>query len=210
MHGINGIVESLIDGIAGTLPETALKNLRMILSSGRRLNMLVDDILDFSKLKTKDLSLNRQPTDIFSTTDVVVALSSILVGKKRIELINDVPSDLPLVSADESRLQQILHNLISNAIKFTESGSVRVHARQREGLVEVSVSDTGLGIPEEKLDLIFESFEQGDDSLTRAYGGTGLGLAHIEKAHRAPWRKTRGPFKSRRGLDVLLHPPRCG
>ncbi len=181
LHGINGIVESLIDGIAGTLPETALKNLRMILSSGRRLNMLVDDILDFSKLKTKDLNLHHQPTDIFSTTNVVVALSSVLVGAKRIKLINDVPRDLPLVSADEGRLQQILHNLISNAIKFTEAGSVSIHASHQEAQVEVSVSDTGCGIPEEKLDLIFESFEQGDDTLTRSYGGTGLGLAISRK-----------------------------
>ncbi|NQZ10892.1 MAG: response regulator, partial [Algicola sp.] len=177
LNGIIGLAESLIDGTRGELPADANKDLVMVVSSGRRLANLVNDILDFSKLKSHDLVLYTKPLDLHAMVDVVVTLSMPLVADKPLHLVNDVPKDLPAVLADEDRIQQILHNLIGNGIKFTEQGSVTVTAALRDDWIEISVIDTGIGIAKDKFDIIFESFEQVQGSAERAYGGTGLGLA---------------------------------
>ena len=177
LNGIIGLTESLMDGVAGELPMTAKHNLAMVAASGRRLSNLVNDILDFSKLKNHSLSLNTKPVDLHSMTNVILTLSRPLVGSKNIDLINDVDAIFPNVNADEDRLQQILHNLVGNGIKFTENGYVRVSAVMHQGIVKVSVSDSGIGIAKDKVQLIFSSFEQIEGGVAREYGGTGLGLA---------------------------------
>ena len=177
LNGIIGIAETLLDGATGALPEETNSNLSMIVASGRRLTNLVNDILDFAKLQHYDLQLQLKAVDIHSITEVVLMLSQPLVQEKPVELLNHIASDLPAVAADENRLQQILHNLVGNAIKFTESGSVSVSAEVLNGMAAISVTDTGIGIPEDKFDRIFVSFEQADGSTARQYGGTGLGLA---------------------------------
>jgi len=178
LNGIIGIADSLLDGVAGDLSEETNANLRMIVSSGRRLYHLVNDILDFSKLRNRDLALQLGPVDMHTVTDVVLALSRPLLGEKPVELVNEISRDTPAVTADENRMQQILHNLVGNAVKFTESGKVAVSARVEAGReLVVCVSDTGIGIAEDARARIFRSFEQADGSTARAYGGTGLGLA---------------------------------
>ncbi|MCK5877740.1 MAG: response regulator, partial [Candidatus Marithrix sp.] len=177
LNGIIGIAESLIDGATGKLTDKTNANLSMIVSSGRRLTNLVNDILDFSKLKHKNLDLQLKSIGVREIVDIVLTLSYPLIQGKLIQLINDVSSDLPPVQADENRLQQILHNLIGNSIKFTEHGKIRISANVVDSNVEIVVSDTGIGIPEEKLKSIFKSFEQAEGSTAREYGGTGLGLA---------------------------------
>lgn len=177
LNGIIGIAESLIDGATGKLPENTHYNLGLIASSGRRLSNLVNDILDFSKLRHKNIELQIKPVGMREITDVVFALSQPLIGKKRLKLINEISFNVPLVDADENRVQQILHNLIGNAIKFTEEGKVVVLATVVEEQLEITVADTGIGIAVEQHDRIFESFEQADSSTARAYNGTGLGLA---------------------------------
>jgi signal transduction histidine kinase/ligand-binding sensor domain-containing protein/serine phosphatase RsbU (regulator of sigma subunit) len=176
LNGIIGIAESLRDGATGPLPESTDSNLFMIASSGRRLSRLVDDILDFSKLKSHELELRRGAVGMREIVEIVFTLSRPLVAERDLRLINDVPPDLPLADGDENRLQQVMHNLVGNAIKFTAAGSVRVSGRQVGEQVEISVTDTGVGIPEGKRARIFESFEQADASTAREYGGTGLGL----------------------------------
>lgn len=176
LNGIIGLAESLVDGAAGSLSPDAIGNLSMIATSGRRLNNLVNDILDFSKLKNNELILQRRSVDLRALTDVVLALSQPLLRDKDIALKNEIPADLPLADADENRVQQILHNLVGNALKFTETGSIRVWAEQEEDWLSVTVSDTGIGIPADKQDVIFQSFEQADGSVAREYGGTGIGL----------------------------------
>lgn len=175
--GIIGLTESLRDGIAGKLPKTALENLDMIANSGKRLSHLVNDILDFSKLKNKDLVLSLRPVDIHALSNIVVQLSTPLIQDKKLKLINSIPKDVPLVNADENRLQQILHNLIGNAIKFTRKGYITLLSEIEGDMLSVSVSDTGIGVPEDKLATIFNSFEQADGSTQREFGGTGLGLS---------------------------------
>ncbi|MDF0552811.1 response regulator [Kamptonema sp. UHCC 0994] len=200
LNGIIGIAESLVDGATGALPEKTVSNLALIVSSGRRLSNLVNDILDFSKLSHNNMELEIKPIGMREITEVVLTLSQPLVGKKTLELINAISPEVPLVDADENRMQQILHNIIGNAIKFTEKGTVKVSAEVvnsssellQEGYTKIvqsnelstqnqqlaiTVADTGIGIPADKLERIFGAFEQGDGSTAREYGGTGLGLA---------------------------------
>ncbi|MEO0901732.1 MAG: response regulator, partial [Bacteroidota bacterium] len=155
----------------------ALDNLNMIANSGKRLSHLVNDILDFSKLKNKDLVLSVRPVDLHALTTIVLRLSNPLVQHKKLKLINSIPKEVPLVDADENRLQQIMHNLVGNAIKFTQKGYVTALSEVKEEMLYVSITDTGIGIPEDKMDLIFNSFEQVDGSTQREFGGTGLGLS---------------------------------
>jgi signal transduction histidine kinase/serine phosphatase RsbU (regulator of sigma subunit)/ligand-binding sensor domain-containing protein len=176
LNGIIGITESVLDGATGEVSETMRDNLAMVSSSGRRLAHLVDDILDFSKLRNHEIVLRERPVALRELVEVTVTLSRGLIGSRRLELHNDVAADLPHASADEDRLQQILHNLIGNAIKFTHEGEVHVSARTEGDRILVAVSDSGVGIPADKLEKIFESFEQADASSAREFGGTGLGL----------------------------------
>ncbi len=177
LNGILGVTESLIDSFEDDPPVKTRSNLRMVASSGRRLTALVNDILDFSKLKSHDLQIDKRPVDIRVLTDVVMKLSEPLTKGKSVALKNEIPADIPAADGDENRLQQILHNLVGNAIKFTHEGSVVVSAIQKNGRVEVAVKDTGIGVPEDKFETIFKFFEQADASTARAFGGTGLGLA---------------------------------
>jgi len=177
LNGIIGIAESMIDGAVGQLTEEQQYNISLVASSGRRLTNLVNDILDFSRLRHKDLQLQLKPLDMRSVTEVVLILSQPLVAHKNVELVNSIEPDLSGAEADENRVQQILYNLVGNAIKFTEAGTITVSAHVQNGYIAITVSDTGIGIPKEKLGSIFESFEQADGSTAREYGGTGLGLA---------------------------------
>ncbi|GLU44308.1 tetratricopeptide repeat protein [Allomuricauda sp. NBRC 101325] len=179
--GIIGLSEGLKDGVAGKMSKTALQNLEMIINSGKRLSHLVNDILDFSKLKNKDLNLSLKPVDIYAVSNIVLRLSRPLLQDKKLKLINAIPKDIPLINADENRLQQIMHNLIGNAIKFTEKGVISLHAAVKKDKLTISISDTGIGIPKDKMDSIFDSFEQVDGSTEREYGGTGLGLSVTKK-----------------------------
>jgi signal transduction histidine kinase/class 3 adenylate cyclase len=181
LNGIIGLAETLHEGVAGPPTPEMKSNLSMIVSSGRRLAALVDDLLDFSKLKNQSLNLRSAPVDLHSLTDMVIQISRHQVGFKPLVLHNEIGPDLPLVLGDENRIQQILYNLLGNAIKFTPSGTVSVFAKTSDGYVEVEVRDTGIGISEERQQVIFRDFEQGDGSTAREYGGTGLGLSISQK-----------------------------
>ncbi len=178
LNGIIGIAESLIDGVGGKLNEVVNKNLRIIIASGLRLNTLVNDILDFNKMKNKKLELRIRPVDVSTVAEMTVALLKSLIGKKPVEIINHISkSNPPAVLADENRLQQILHNILSNSIKFTDAGMIEMFSAIQGNHLSISIKDTGIGIPSDRLDDIFKSFEQIEGSLERSYGGTGLGLA---------------------------------
>jgi two-component system, sensor histidine kinase ChiS len=176
VHGIIGIADSMIEGACGPLSKKAHSNLSMIVLSGRRLSNLVNDILDFSKLKHQNIILQIKPIEIKVVVDVVLTLSQPLVGSKNIQIINNI-QDNPPVDVDENRVQQILHNLVGNAIKFTEEGIVEISSAVSFDYLMITVSDTGVGIPPHKLDTVFNPFEQANGSIAREYGGTGLGLS---------------------------------
>ncbi|MDR1947068.1 MAG: response regulator [Desulfovibrio sp.] len=181
INGIIGIVESMIDGATGPLSNEQKYNLAIVSNSGKRLSNMINDILDFTKLKNKEIVLQIKPVDLKTVVDTVMILSKPLIKGKELALVNAIDESLPAINADENRIQQILYNLIGNAVKFTEKGSIRVSAEVVGDQVAVSVADTGIGIPEDKFDRIFESFEQADGSTAREYGGTGLGLSISKK-----------------------------
>ncbi|MGC1248861.1 MAG: ATP-binding protein [Spirulinaceae cyanobacterium] len=177
LNGIIGLAESLVDGVTGKLPNQTLFNLSLIISSGKRLTQLVNDLLDFSRLKHQNIQLQLKNIGMREIAEVVLTISRSLVGDRDIQLINKISPDLPLVIADENRVQQILFNLVGNAIKFSESGTVEVKAKVTEQYLSIAVTDKGIGIPANKLNRIFQPFEQANGSISRQYGGTGLGLA---------------------------------
>jgi two-component system sensor histidine kinase ChiS len=177
LNGIIGLSESLLDGAAGPVPDVMRKYLEMIAYSGKRLANLVNDILDFAKLKNHTLRLNQRAVNVHAAVQLLLKITAPLVGTKPIELINAVPENLPPVWADEARLQQILYNLVGNAVKFTDQGSITVSAKQEAKTVVIDVVDTGIGIPADQIGKVFESFEQVDGAHSRQHGGTGLGLA---------------------------------
>lgn len=180
LNGMVGITESLIDGSAGPLPEEAVKQLRLMKSSGMRLTHLVNDILDFSEIKHGSVLLRPVTVNVSEMTETVFLLLKPLVSGKSLELLNEVPPDL-FVTADEGRLQQILINLIGNAITYSEHGTVAVRGYRGGGFASIEVRDTGIGIPEDQLEYIFESFGRVERSLHKKYRGTGLGLAITKK-----------------------------
>ena len=178
LNGIIGLAESLTDGAAGPLSSAVKKNLHMIVSSGQRLASLVNDILDFSKMKNHELEIRRKPLDIKHMADLVLMISKPLLTGKSLVLENAIAEEIPAADADENRVQQILLNLVGNAVKFTHTGSVRISAQVTDAnMVAISVSDTGIGIAADKLETVFQSFAQADASTAREYGGTGLGLS---------------------------------
>ena len=180
MNGIIGMTELL----AGTeLNDRQLRFTRTIERSGDALLSIINDILDFSKIEAGKLELE---THSFDLRELMEDTADLLAGRahaKELELIPVLPQDLPeLVQGDSTRLNQILVNLLGNAIKFTESGEVtlRLEVLERTGseiLLRFAVTDTGIGITVEKQERIFAAFSQADGSTTRKYGGTGLGLA---------------------------------
>lgn len=177
LNGIIGIAETLRDGIAGKVTGEMNAQLRMIIVSGHRLSNLINDILDFSKLKHDDLVIRPKPVRLSELTDVVVTICQPLIGGKPIKLENQIKISTPMVLADGDRLQQILYNLIGNALKFTESGEVIISAERHAGELKINIKDTGKGISKEQLKTIFNPFEQGDLELIQHANGTGIGLS---------------------------------
>lgn len=177
LNGIIGISESLLDGVGGDLSEEQSKNLLMIVQSGKKLSHLINDILDFSKMKNMELQLDMQQTSIIKNLEIVLGLLIPVVKEKNILLKNEVSQNTDFVYADENRLQQILFNLIGNAIKFTDGGKITITAKSEKDFIEIGIADTGIGISENQLDKIFSPFEQFDGTIAKEYGGTGLGLS---------------------------------
>ncbi|MBN1523607.1 MAG: response regulator [Spirochaetales bacterium] len=177
LEGMVNTTESILQGDSGRINEEIAHKLSFVASHGRRLSNLVNDILDFTQIKYKELFLVKKPVSMHALCKTVFLFSRPLLRNKDVELENKIPKNFPLVFGDPVRLQQILHNLIDNAVKFTNKGFVTVSAFKMNQQAFFSVEDTGMGIPSESLDLVFESFEQLVPKVGRGFGGKGLGLA---------------------------------
>lgn len=176
LNAMVNISESLLKGVGGFVNDAQAQNLSIIVSSGRRLTHLVNELLDYSKLKHGDIKLHQSDLVLNAYVESVIQLHQFLLTGKSTTLVNRVPKHLPLVYADGNRLIQILHNLIGNAIKFCDEGVVEVSAAVIGEWVEIYVSDTGIGIDAHMQERIFMDYEQGEHVGTSHYGGTGLGL----------------------------------
>lgn len=182
LHGIMNLSMALLsEGKAGPLSGEQREQLEVVVSVARRMSNLINDILDLSLLKNKGIQLQLNPVDIRVIVEAQQEVFRHYIGEKPVSLRMDWPETLPFVMADESRLLQIMYNLIGNAIKFTSEGEVVVTARSEGNKVRVSVADTGIGIPEDKLDMIFEAFEQTGAPIAKEYGGVGLGLGIVKR-----------------------------
>lgn len=175
LNGIINIISSIIEGKKGHLSQAERQDLAIVVASARKLHNLINDILDISSLKQREIKLSVRPVDLRSSVAAVMHVIKHLKGDKDIEFINNIPEALPPVEADPERLRQILYNLLDNALKFTERGRIEAGADPKENMAEIWIEDTGCGIPEDKLAQIFESFYQLDSA--RKVGGTGLGLS---------------------------------
>jgi PAS domain S-box-containing protein len=180
MNGVLGMTDLLLDT---PLNDDQLEYARTAKSSADALLTIINDILDFSKIEAGKLDFENLNFDLRLALDELAELASIKADEKKIEFANYVHPDVPsLLVGDPGRLRQVLLNLATNAIKFTHQGEVVTEvALVREdadrALIRFSVTDTGIGIPEDRLERLFKSFSQVDSSTTRKYGGTGLGLA---------------------------------
>src|SRR5438093_6755951 len=155
--------------------------------SARAQAMLLDDLLDMSHIVRGTLRLDLRPTDLRDVLKSAMDTVQPAIMSKSINLRLDVPADIPFVHADADRLRQVLWNLLTNAVKFSENGgSIRVAVIAEAGHVSIDVIDNGRGIDPEALPFIFDRFRQGDGSTTRSHGGLGLGLAivrHVTESH---------------------------
>jgi len=178
LTSVIGYSDMLLSGVTGELNEKQVNFVESILKNGEHLLNLINDVLDLTKIEAGRLELNREPVDLRSALLGVLPIVKPRAADKRIKISTFLPTDVPTVLADPAKLNQILLNLLTNAIKYThENGSVSVEARVKEDLVEIWVTDTGIGISQEDIDRIFQRFTQVDSSASRTQGGTGLGLA---------------------------------
>jgi PAS domain S-box-containing protein len=178
LNSIVGFADVLLEGLDGDLNERMEEDVHLIRQSGIHLRELISDILDMSKIEAGMMELRFEEIDVREMAEEMVATNkpSAQTNKKHLDLQLEINPDVTTVIADRTRLRQIFHNLISNAIKFTERGFVRVAINKREDDLIVAVQDTGIGIRPEDTAIVFERFRQIDGSLTRQAGGTGLGM----------------------------------
>ena len=177
LTSIIGYADMLNQGVFGALPEPVTEPLEHVRHNGQVLLRMINDILDFSKMEAGYFSIDLYGVDLASVIRSVAGTMQPHIYERGLALSVVVQPDLPLVFANSSRLEQVLTNLIANAIKFTESGSITIEAEWSERDVRCSVRDTGIGILASDLKQIFQPFHQVDSQLTRRFGGAGLGLA---------------------------------
>lgn len=187
---IKGYLELLLSGELGSLEDDQLQSLKVIHHATGRLERLIEDLILFSMSESGDFSLNILPFCLSTVSRAAIDNSQSKADAKNISLILDSQPDLPYVQGDEEKISWVILQLLDNAIKFTPNGGyVSIHLDMEEDNVQLAVTDTGIGIPSERLDEIFEPFHQLDGSSTRKYGGTGLGLSLASKIIEAHGRK---------------------
>ncbi|HSF83776.1 MAG TPA: ATP-binding protein [Anaerolineales bacterium] len=177
LNSILGFAQVILEGIDGPLTEDMENDLGLIAKNGKYLLNLINDVLDMAKIEAGRMSLTLESFDLRELIEDVLDTTSPLARHKELYLSLEAnPLENWGITADRFRLRQILLNIVGNAIKFTEQGGVTVKAEKRETQILVCIQDTGIGIPPERLEDIFEAFSQVDTSTTRKVGGTGLGL----------------------------------
>ena len=186
LHGMIGLMDMILSSTTEKLTRKTKRQLQLVAENARRLNDMVGKLLDLAALQGHRVKINMESVILHTLVEAVLNLSQALVGKKPILLQNKIPQNLPPVSADPNSLKQILLNLIANALKYTDSGKVTISAHLLKNKVRIEVADSGVGISQDQLENIFESFRRGESPKIREQEGLGLGLSicqELLKAH---------------------------
>ncbi|MEO1286264.1 MAG: GAF domain-containing protein [Chloroflexota bacterium] len=177
LNSIIGYSEVLLDGVDGDLNEEAMEDVEAIHTSGKHLLSIINEILDMAKIDAGQMRITRQEKNIVDILKHIVISSQVLVKDKPVDIVLEEGSPVEMVYVDPVRINQIMLNIVGNAIKFTEEGSVTVrYSMENEDYIRIDIIDTGIGMSAEQVEVAFERFRQVDGSSTRRAGGTGLGL----------------------------------
>lgn len=175
-------LETLLAGELGALSEKAIAHLRMMRNNGLRLLRLINNLLDLAKVENQRMTLQRRPLRLGSLVEGVVETSTGMANRKGLELSVSVSPDLIEINADRDALEKVLVNLVGNALKFTDKGGwIRIDAANDGDGVTITVADSGIGIPQDQLNRVFDRFAQVDMSATRRHEGTGIGLSLVKE-----------------------------
>jgi len=181
LNSIIGFTDLILEGMVGEINEEQRSQLTLVKCSADHLLSLINDVLDISKIEAGKVELSLEEFRLDDVIGGVVESFSPIANLKSIGVVEEVPKGITLFS-DRRRVKQVLMNLVSNAVKFTEQGGVKIVARVlRDDILEVSVIDTGTGIRKEDMNRLFVPFQQVDESLTKKHEGTGLGLHLTQK-----------------------------
>ena len=205
LNAILGYAELILDSVYGEAPDKMREVLDRIQRNGRHLLGLINDVLDLSKIEAGQLTLSLADYSLKEVVQSVYSAVEALAKEKHIALKVEVPPHLPAARGDERKLTQVLLNLVGNAIKFTDTGEVRIKAFAANGSFTVAVRDTGPGIAEAEQAKIFEEFQQADSSITKKKGGTGLGLAIAKRIVELHGGRLWVEFEPGAWIDVLIH-----
>lgn len=178
LNSIIGFADVLLEGIDGELNTRMEEDVQLIRDSGQYLRDLIGEILDMSKIEAGRMDLRYEVIDVRHMVEEVVANAKTIVHSthKPIEIVTDIHPHIHTISADRTRMKQIMYNIVSNAIKFTDRGQVKIRVEAHDDMLMIAVKDTGIGIKKEHIPIIFEQFRQVEDPLISPLGGTGLGL----------------------------------
>ncbi len=181
LNSIIGFTGIMLMGIVGELTAEQRKQLIMVKNSANHLLSLINDILDISKIEAGQVEIVTEQFDMREVVEKVVKTVTPLAEEKELALVAEVTPEVGEITSDRRRVEQILLNLINNAVKFTEKGEVRLECQVNDDYLVTHVIDTGIGIKPEDMDKLFEAFQQVDTGLTRRHEGTGLGLSICKK-----------------------------
>ncbi len=177
LNSILGFADVMLEELDGPLTENMQNDLGLIYKNGQHLLHLINDVLDMAKIESGKMNLNIEKFNLQEIIEEVTSITAPLASEKNLALFIEEDSDHEVeVNADKIRLRQVMINLVNNAIKFTEKGRISIHVAREENNVLITVKDTGIGIPVDHLESVFQEFTQVDTSTTRKVGGTGLGL----------------------------------
>ena len=177
LNAILGYTSLLLQGISGPLNPAQDKNLSRVDSNARHLLEIINDILDISRIEAGKMPLHLTTFALAKLVKEVLAELEPLIARSKLSVSADVGGNVPEITSDRGKVKQIVLNLVSNAIKFTPSGTVTLRVALEDGEVSIAVADTGIGIDPSDHERVFEDFRQADNSPAREYGGAGLGLA---------------------------------
>jgi two-component system CheB/CheR fusion protein len=182
LNSINGFSEILYDETFGTLNEKQKKYVDYVLTSGKHLLLLINQILDMSKVEAGKMKLSLSNLPMKSLLNDISLLLADMINKKKLKMVLEIAQDVPDVEGDDLKVKEVLYNLVSNAVKFTpEGGKIGMWAKKIASGIEIEVWDTGVGIAPENMDKIFEGFFRVDTPYSRVTEGTGLGLPLSKK-----------------------------